>query len=180
MVSDYIIGALIGALPVLFLITINYFLELRKIRLEEKRLQAKYFLEEKNKILRDLHKSIVELYYSTVSYVLGSVKIKKIEEYNEYKSKFNSFKINKDLAKVYLSEIENNKISKIFGALNSAQNNIFANLPDDLEFKEYFSNNYIENKEKIGTTDISKLNEMLRSSYEKALECLSDKLNPKL
>jgi len=182
MVLDWgnIIYVLIVALPALIIRKIDSSIELKRIKLDEKKWKAKYFLEEKNKILRNLHKSIAVLYYSTVSYVLGDVKIKKIEEYNEYKSQYSSFKINKDLAKIYLNEIENSKISKFFGALSSAQNNIFANLPDDHKFKEYFGKNYIENKEKIGITDISKLNEMLSSSYDEALECLIDKLNPKL
>lgn len=175
-----IIYILLGAVPVLIIRIIDISIELKRIKLDEKKWQAEYFLVEKNKILRNLHKSIVELYYPTVSYALGGIKIKKIEEYNEYKDKFNNFKINKDLAKIYLSEVENDKISKFFGALNGAQNNIFANLPDDIEFKEYFGKNFIENKEKIGTTDIGELNKMLRSNYEKALECLSYNLNPTL
>lgn len=150
------------------------------MKLDEKKWQAKYFLVEKNEILRNLHKSIAALYYSTVSYVLGDVRIKKIEEYNEYKSQYSSFKINKDLAKIYLNEIENSKISKFFTALDYAQNNIYANLSDDLEFKKYYSDFFIENRKKISIANINEIYKMLNSSYDEALECLIDKLNPKL
>lgn len=175
-----IMYVVIGAVSVLIVRIIDIFTELKRIKLDEKKWQAEYFLVEKNKILRNLHRSIVELYYPTVSYALGGIKIKKIGEYNEYKSKFNNFKINKDLAKIYLSEVENDRFSKFFGALNGAQDNIFAKLPDDPEFLEYFGRNYIGNKERISTTDIGELNKRLRLNYEKALECLSDILNPNL
>jgi len=180
MVLDWgnIIYVLIGAVPALIVRTIDSCIEVKRIKLDEKKWQSKYFLEEKNRILRNLHKSIAVLYYSTVSYVLGDVKIKNIEEYNEYKSQYSSFKINKDLAKIYLNEIENSKISEFFTALDYAQNNIYADLSDDLDFKKYYPDDFIENRKKINTTNKNELNNMLRSSYDKALECLIDKLNP--
>jgi len=73
-----IIYVLIGAVPALIIRMIDSSIELKRIKLNEK-----------NEILRNLHKSIAVLYYSIVSYVLGDVKIKKIEEYNEYKNQYN-------------------------------------------------------------------------------------------
>lgn len=175
-----IVYMLVGAIPALIMRIIDSCIEGKKIKLEEKKWQSKYFLEEKNNILRNLHKSIPALYYSTVSYVLGGVKIRTVEEYVEYKNQYNKFNVDKDLAKIYLNEIENSKISKFFNALANAQNNIFANLPDDLEFEKYFSKNFIENKNNIGTAEFSELNKSLKSSYDPALECLINKLNPML
>jgi len=167
---ETILVAIISAASVLLGVWITQRNESRKRESEERRWYADYFLGKKIDSLNSLYASLVDCHFSLNFY--GNCPPSTLQEFKErVQPKEEAYLRAKVMASIYLDDEADRIMSSALGAFRQASMAIWLSLPNDQ--CPVNKNSY--------DTSTKKLNwEKFAETYEKAVVCLRDMLNPKV
>jgi len=168
--TETVLVGLITATSALLGVLITQRYESKKRESEERRWYADYFLGRKVDALNNLYAALVDCYFTMHYY--GSLPPFTLHEFKEkIAPKEESFVRAKVMASIYLDNKAEDIMFKALGAFKQASMAIWLSLPD--EECPVNKNSY---SEKIRNMDWDRFTK----TYEEAISCLKDLLNPKV
>jgi hypothetical protein len=160
---------ILSAASVLFGVLITLFSELLKRKSEEKRWYAEFFLGRKIDALNNLYAALVDCHFTMNFY--GNIPPSTMQEFKEkVQPKEEAYLRAKVMASIYLDEEADRIMSSALGAFRQASTAIYLNMPDD---QCPAKNSYSPSNRNLDW-------EGFMDTYERAVACLMNMLNPKV
>jgi hypothetical protein len=168
--TETILVGIITAASTLLGVWITQHYETRKRESEERRWYADYFLGKKIDALNNLYATLVDCHFAINFY--GNCPPLTLQEFKDkVLSKEEAYLRSKVMASIYLNDETDKIMSEVVGAFNQACRAIWLSLPN--EQCPANKNSYDQNTRRVDWIK-------LKGTYEKAVACLKDMLNPKV
>ena len=168
--TEAILVGIISAASALLGVLITQHYESRKRESEERRWYADYFLGKKIDALNNLYAALVDCHFTMNFY--GNSLPSTLQEFKEnVQSKVGAYLRAEVMASIYLDDEADKSMSNALEAFKQASMAIWLSLPDDqcsANKNSYDPSNRYFNWKSLSDT------------YEKAVACLKDMLNPKV
>ncbi len=168
--TEIILVGVISAASALLGVLITQRYESRRRESEERRWYADYFLGRKIDALNNLYATLVDCHFAMNFY--GNCSPSTLQEFKEkVLPKEDAYLRAKVMASIYLNQEGDKTMSEALGAFRQANMAIWLNLPDDQCSVD--KNSYDQSIRRLDWKRFS-------NTYEKAVACLKDTLNPKI